>query len=421
MVMLRSNKSKQSEIEFVSIEDLVPEDHLLRRIDQYIDFSFILEKVRHLYSEDNGRPSIDPIALFKMMFIGYLYGIRSERQLEKEIQVNVAYRWFLGLNLTDKVPDHTTISWNRRKRFKGTTVFQDIFDEIVLLAQSKRMVGGRVLFTDSTHLKANANKRKFIKQEVEASTKSYIDELDQAIEEDRRKHGKKPLKKKEIEVETKEIKVSTTDPESGYMYRDQKPEGFFYLDHRTTDIKFNIITDVHVTPGNFHDSVPYLERLDRQIKRFGFKVEATALDSGYLTTPICKGLVEREIFGVIGHRRFSPVKGLMPKWKFQYDQTTDSYTCPNGETLNDSTTDREGYKQYKSKPERCSECPLLNQCTKSRNHQKVITRHVWEEHKEKIRENRLSISGKYLYKKRKETIERSFASLLLGISSCPTS
>ncbi len=206
MVMLRSNKSKQSEIECVSVEDLVPEDPLLRRIDQYIDFSFILEKVRHLYSEDNGHPSIDPIVLFKMMFIGYLYGIRSERQLEKEIQVNVAYRWFLGLNLTDKVPDHTTISWNRRKRFKGTTVFQDIFDEIVLLAQSKRMVGGRMLFTDSTHLKANANKRTFIKQEVEASTKSYIDELDQAIEEDRRKHGKKPLKKKEIEVETKEIK-----------------------------------------------------------------------------------------------------------------------------------------------------------------------------------------------------------------------
>lgn len=178
------------------------------------------------------------------MFIGYLYVIRSERQLEREIQVNVAYRWFLGLNLSDKVPDHTTISWNRRKRFKGTTIFQDIFDKIVLLAQSKRMVGGRVLFTDSTHLKANANKRKFIKQEVEASTKSYIDELDKAVEEDREKHGKKPLKKKETEVEKREIKISTTDPESGYMYRDQKPEGFFYLDHRTTDIKFNIITDV---------------------------------------------------------------------------------------------------------------------------------------------------------------------------------
>jgi transposase len=106
------------------------------------------------------------MVLFKMMFIGYLYGIRSERQLEKGIQMNIAYRWFLGLGFEDKVPDHTTISWNRRTRFKGTSVFQDIFDEIVLQAMNHKMVGGRVLFTDSTHLKANANKKKYTKQVI---------------------------------------------------------------------------------------------------------------------------------------------------------------------------------------------------------------------------------------------------------------
>ena len=116
MGVLRSNKEKQNELEFVCIEELVPEDHLLRKVDKHIDFSFITDKVRPLYCENNGRPSIDPVVLFKMMFIGYLFGIRSERQLEKEIRVNVAYRWFLGLNLTDSVPDHSTISWNRRTR-----------------------------------------------------------------------------------------------------------------------------------------------------------------------------------------------------------------------------------------------------------------------------------------------------------------
>src|SRR5690606_27857992 len=169
------------------------------------------------------------------------------------------------------------------------------------------------------------------------------------------------------------------------------------------------ITDVHVTAGNVHDSVPYLERLDRQRERFGFNVEAVALDSGYLTTPICKGLVDRNVFGVIGHRRFKSSKGLMPKWKYKYDKETDTYRCPNGEVLKYSTTDRDGYRHYKSNPESCSTCPLLSQCTKSKNHQKVITRHVWEDYKEQIRENRLSKSGKMLYKKRKETIERSFA------------
>lgn len=210
-------------------------------------------------------------------------------------------------------------------------------------------------------------------------------------------------------VEKKEIKVSKTDPDSGYMIRDGKPEGFFYLDHRTVDLKYNLITDVHVTPGNVHDSVPYLSRLDRQRERFGFEVEAVALDSGYLTTPICKGLQERGIFGVIAHRRFHPTQGLFPKWKFTYDAERNRYICPLQHELLYRTTNREGYRQYASDPKHCKTCPMLEECTRSRNHRKVVTRHVWEDSKEWVRNNRLSRSGKYLYRKRKETIERSFA------------
>ncbi|MFC2949120.1 transposase, partial [Virgibacillus sediminis] len=196
MNLFQSMKDRQNELEMVTIEELVPEDHLLRKIDQYIDFSFIPEKVRPLYSEDNGRPSLDPLVLFKMMFIGYFYGIRSERELERQIQTNVAYRWFLGLNLTDRVPHHSTISWNRRTRFKDTDIFQEVFDEIVLQAMNHRMVSGRVLFTDSTHLKANANKKKFSKQEVSVETADYINELNEAVSQDRVNHGKKPLNEK---------------------------------------------------------------------------------------------------------------------------------------------------------------------------------------------------------------------------------
>ncbi|WP_139378389.1 IS1182 family transposase [Mesobacillus jeotgali] len=406
--MFKPKRESQNEAEFVFIEDLVPEDHHLRKVDKYIDFSFIGEKVRPFYSENNGRPS-DPIMLFKMMFIGYFYGIRSERQLEREVQTNVAYRWFLGLKLTDPVPDHSTISWNRRTRFKDTNIFQEIFDEIVLLAINHKMVGGRVLFTDSTHLKANANKHKFSREEVEVETREYIEELNRAVEEDRSSHGKKPLKEREEVTETKEIRKSTTDPDCGFMSRENKQEMFCYLDHRTTDMKFNIITDAYVTPGNVHDSVPYLSRLDRQMVRFGFKVEAVALDSGYLTNPICKGLHDRSIFGVIAHRRYQPTKGLFPKWKFTYHKEEDIYVCPNGQELVYRTTTREGYREYKSDAKKCSECPLLKECTRSKNKQKVITRHVWEEFKEKVRLNRLSLSGKMLYKYRKEKVERSFA------------
>jgi transposase len=407
--MFNSNKDKQYEMEFVNIEDLVPEDHLLRKIEQYIDFSFIPEKVRPFYSEDNGRPSLDPLVLFKMMFIGYLYGIRSERQLEREVQTNIAYRWFLGLNLNDRVPHHSTISWNRRTRFNDTNIFQDIFDEIVLQAMNHRMADGRVLYSDSTHLKANANKRKFSKQDVTVETKSYIKELNEAIEEDRINHGKKPLAHKEEVTETKEIKVSHTDPESGYLYRENKPEGFFYLDHRTTDLKYNIITDVHITPGNVHDSVPYLSRLDRQTERFNFNVEAVGLDSGYLTAPICYGLEKRKVFGVIAHRRYQTRKGFIPKWKFTYDMESDKYICPQGNDLNYATTDRDGYRHYKSNPEKCAQCPLLEKCTTNKKYQKTLTRHVWEDAKEKVRQNRLSNEGKWIYRMRKEKVERSFA------------
>ena len=266
-------------MEFVSIEELVPRDHLLRKIDKVIDFGFIREKVKGLYCADNGRPAVDPVVLFKMLFIGYLYGVRSERQLIRDIQVNVAYRWFLGYGLTAKIPDASTISQNRRRRFAESSIYQEIFDEIVLQAMRRKMVEGTTLYTDSTHLKANANKHKFQLQDVQKSTRDYLETLEEDVARDREAHGKKPLKEKESTPEVKETKVSTTDPDSGYMVREGKPEGFFYLDHRTVDSRYNIITDTFVTPGNVHDSIPYLNRLDRQRERFGFDIAAVFADN----------------------------------------------------------------------------------------------------------------------------------------------
>ncbi|HDL7814201.1 TPA: transposase, partial [Yersinia enterocolitica] len=155
--MLKESAPQQYQLEMVTLEELVPQHHLVRKVDAAIDFEFIRDEVAHLYCHDNGRPAIDPVVLFKMMLLGYLFGIPSERRLVQEIQVNVAYRWFLRMGLTDKVPDASTLSQNRIRRFNGTDIFQRIFDNIVEQAITKGMVGGRVLYTDSTHLKANAN------------------------------------------------------------------------------------------------------------------------------------------------------------------------------------------------------------------------------------------------------------------------
>jgi transposase len=407
--MIKHKIEQQGTMEFVYIEQLVPKEHLLRKIDRAIDFNFIYDKVKDKYCLDNGRPAIDPVVLFKMLFIGYLFGIRSEQQLIREIEVNVAYRWFLGFTLTDKIPHASTFSQNRRRRFNDSPVYQEIFDEIVIQAVRRKMVDGKTLYTDSTHMKASANKGKYDKVRVLKSARDYVEELDRDIVEDRRKHGKKPLPPQDGTPEAKESKVSTTDSDSGYMVRDGKPKGFFYLDHRTVDGICGMITDSFVTPGNVHDSQPYLSRLDRQRKRFGFKTEAAGLDAGYFTPHICKGLVERNIYGVIGYSRPTHRAGYLRKRDFVYDEQTDCYLCPQNQVLTYRTTTREGYREYVSAPSRCRLCELLPQCTANKACMKTVTRHIWQEYKEIINDHRYEDRGKAVYKRRKETVERSFA------------
>ena len=199
-----------------------------------------------------------------MLFIGYLFGGRSERQLVREIEVNVAYRWFLGLRLTDKVPDASTLSQNRRRRFAGTGIERDIFDTIVEQVIEHKLIGGRVLYTDSTHLKANANKRHYEQVEVEQTPAAYLAELDAAVDVERAAAGQKPLRRAQAApagpsdadpdrehgapaasseltsdaavAATRQIKRSTVDPEAGFMVSDQKPVGFFYRKRRSSPV-----------------------------------------------------------------------------------------------------------------------------------------------------------------------------------------
>ena len=408
--MLKKPTDFQTEFEMVSLDSLVPPDHLLRKIDAAIDFSFIHDLVAGLYCPDNGRPALDPVLMFKALFVGYLFGVRSERQLVREIEVNVAYRWFLRLKLTDRVFDASTLSQNRRRRFNDSDVAQQIFDRIVEQAISVGLVDGAVLYTDSTHLKANANKNRYDKALVQKSRSDYWYDLDVAIEEDRAARGKKQLKEKGRQPVIKETKVSRTDAEAGYMVRDGKPKGFFYLDHRTVDGRLGIILDTHATPANVHDSIVYLDRLDHTRSRFDLNVKAVGLDAGYATTGIAKGLEERDILGVTGYRNPTPPKpGMMRKKRFVYNAETDSHICPNGQALTYSTTDRNGYRHYTSDPAICRTCPLLASCTTNVKAQRTITRHIWADARERTDAHRLTPWGKAIYKRRKETVERSFA------------
>jgi transposase len=168
----------QASFEIVSLDQLVPGDHLLRKIEASVDFSFIHDLTAPLDCADNGRPSLDPTLTFKALFVGYLFGVRSERQLVREIEVNVAYRWCLGLRLTASMFDASTLSQNRRRRYQDASIAQAIFDRIVEQAMPLGLIEGTVLYTDSTHLKASANKTKFDLARLAKALAAYWEALD---------------------------------------------------------------------------------------------------------------------------------------------------------------------------------------------------------------------------------------------------
>ena len=192
MKMLEKNVQNRQQSEIICLEDLVPENHLLRKIDRAVDFDRIYDFVEDLYCLDNGRPSIDPVILFKMVLIQHLYGIRSLRRIAEETSMNVAYRWFLGYSLNDTTPHFSTLSYNFRNRFKAETVdkiFNWILDEIA----NEGYLNPEAVFIDGTHIKANANTKKKLQEEVPAAAKRYADELMKKINADREAHGKKPF------------------------------------------------------------------------------------------------------------------------------------------------------------------------------------------------------------------------------------
>jgi len=234
--MLTRNNGKQDKFIVTTLESLMSADHFLRDLDEHIDFSFIYSKVSHLYS-NTGRPSIDPVTLIKMLLLGFLYGIDSERKLVKDIEVNIAYRWFLGIDLDDKIPNHSTISQTRRRKWSGTNIFEDIFIEIVRKCIEAGMVDGSLLLTDSTHVKASASIGRKESVVVNIEPREYIKKLDELCEQEdlaiRAKAITKGLKKRgraaEPSHKTKCIEKAQPTPTAGFLTASESRMGFTTL------------------------------------------------------------------------------------------------------------------------------------------------------------------------------------------------
>ena len=340
MAMTRRN-NKNDNIILNTIEELVPQDHDVRMLESCIDWNFIYPLVENLYS-DVGRPSIDPVVLFKMIFINIIFGIGSMRKTCREIQVNLAYRWFLGISMDEKVPNYSTWSQNYIRRYSDSEVFEKIFDHILKQAISYGFVDMDTVYGDSTHQKANANKNKYTDEEVEIMKKVYENDLLEEINKDREEHGKKPIKKNEKEelnfdegtgklkreIETKHIKMSKTDPESGCFHKGEKEKCFAYSHQTFCDRNGFVLASVCVA-GNIHDSVSFFSAYKVLNEKYTDQIKNICLDAGYLTPAICKTILEN------GQKMYAPYKrpmtkqGYYKKYEYVYDEGYDCYLCPN--------------------------------------------------------------------------------------------
>lgn len=381
--MLTQNTIRNNQDHTVTIDDLVPRDHLLRKVDELIDFSFVYEIIGNQYSDSRGRPSIDPVVLIKYLLIGYLYGIPSERRIEQEIQVNMAYRWFLGLDIFDSVPDHSTISQNRRRRFDNQNIFQYLFDQVLQVCMENKLASGKVILTDSTHIKANASRQSQIQIKAEKEAYAYETLLDHYELLERQKLGLPPRNKKKLATKTQVLKiVSKTDPDAGFMKRSHKPLGMHYLSHQSVDAKHGIIVDVTATAGNKNDSVPYLNQIEKLLAK-GLKIKYVGLDSGYDKSLIHKGLSEKGIRMCVpkntGHKT---TKVALSKESFQYDKQNDQFICPHNKALRFKNIERSQsniFKIYRASAVDCSSCQSFNQCVCQSYQSRKIAVNIFED------------------------------------------
>lgn len=407
MARNRHVQSNYDSLVLFTLDEIVPKDHLVRDINEFIDWEFIYTICDPLYSPIGGE-RVDPVILFKMMMINIIFGIHSMRQTCKEIEVNAAYRWFLGISFAEKVPNHSTFSQNYIRKFKDNDVAIKVFMHSIEVLKDNGVIDLTTVFSDGTHLKANANKNKCQNTEVEIAAKIYQQELEGEIALDRERHNKQVLKKKE-EIKTKNIKTSKSDCDSGYFHKGEKERCFAYNLNTSCD-RNGYIVGMSITAGNVHDSVAFFGLYARLKCWYGEAIKNHVLDAGYPTPAICKLIKDNGQTLFVPYKRPMTKKGFFRKYEYVYDEYYDCYICPNEKILKYATTNREGYKEYKSNPEECKDCPLRGKCTESKMNQKIIARHVWEEYKEEFMDDvRHSNEWKEIYPQRKETIERCFA------------
>jgi transposase len=365
---------------YFRLEDQVPENHLLRLIEKHISFAFVRERLQASYSE-TGRPSIDPELLLRILLIGYLYGITSERRLVEELRMHLAWRWFTGLGFDQEIPHHSTFSKNRHGRFQESKVFEQLFEEIVARCLEAGLVQGDNLSVDGSFVEANANKGSRIPREqlaeaaqVNQTVRQYLVELEQQNPTEEPAH--------------QQDQVSTTDPDATYATKGGTPARLGYYDNYLVDNHSCVIVGVQATAARMsQETVAAQDMLARFARWQGREPVSVAADATYGNGEFLQWLGERDITPYMRtrdsvHRKNSPFYG--PE-RFTYQPESNSYRCPAGEQLNYVGLNvRNRAHAYIGSGKRCGACSQKAQCTSGRY--KYLAIHMDETARQRARE-----------------------------------
>src|SRR5246127_4512004 len=359
LIMMGQHARSESLFYYFRIEDQVPENHLLRLLDRHISFDFVREKLKDSYS-DTGRPSIDPELLLRILLIGYLYGVTSERKLVEELQMHLAWRWFTGLSFDQEIPHHSTFSKNRHGRFHESDLFQQLFEEIVDRCQEAGLVEGEHLSVDGSFLPANASRSSRIPREqlaeaaqVKLTIREYLTELEQ----------QNPIE----EPAHQQALVSTTDPDSTYATKGSRAAELGYFDNYLIDNKSCVIVGVQATAARLsQESATAREMIDRYYERHGRRPQGVAADNTYGNGKLLQWLDDR---GITPYIRVKEYPNLTPDLygieKFTYVPEENYYLCPAGKSLNYmGINKRNRVHRYYSTVTHCRGCEQKPQCTR---------------------------------------------------------
>lgn len=345
------------------LEDVVPADHLLRKIDAVLDLSWLRGELKAHYS-DIGRPSVCPELMIRMLLVGYCYSIRSERRLCEEVALNLAYRWFCRLGLEDRVPDHSTFSVNRHGRFRESDILRTVFEEVVCSCMAAGLVGGEGFAVDASVIEANASRF----QRVEGAEVDWTPE----------QRAKRPVQEYLVALESENPPInpdqppramSPSDPAAAWTTRGRHKVMFGYSLNYLIDMEAPIIVDVEATPTRISKEVDATETMiERTEERFELKPNYLAGDVAYGTGGLLGWLVDRKIDPHIPVWDRSDVapEDKFTRADFNYDKDRDLYICPGGKELKTSGTVHDGTTiKYIAKKSDCANCPLKPQCTTS--------------------------------------------------------